>query len=47
MIDWNERKIGKHYFHYGTLSGFGLGFKIDKYGFDFDLIKIYIGIEFR
>jgi hypothetical protein len=35
----------KTYLHFGKLRGIAIGFKIDKWGFDLDLIKFYVGIE--
>jgi hypothetical protein len=32
-------------FHFGYLIGVGLGFQIDRNGWDLDLVKFYIGME--
>jgi len=40
-----ELKVGRYWLHWGKLSGYGLGIKIDKYGMDIDLVKFYVGIE--
>ena len=42
-----ERQIRKYWVHAGRLSGIGFGFKIDKYGWDIDFIKFYIGMEWQ
>jgi len=40
-----ESKIGKYWVHYGYLRGISIGFKIDKYGWDLDLFKFFIGMS--
>jgi hypothetical protein len=40
-----ERRIGKYWLHYGRLRGIALGLRIDRFGWDIDLIKFFIGIE--
>jgi len=42
-----EKKIGKHWFHWGRNSGIGLGFNFDKYHITFDLLFWYVGCEFH
>jgi hypothetical protein len=42
-----ERKIGKYWIHYGCLNGIGLGFKVDRYGWDIDFIRFFIGMEWQ
>ena len=43
MIKFYERNNWSFYF--GSLIGVGLGFKIDRNGWDLDLVKFYIGME--
>ena len=43
MIKFYKRN--NWYFHFGYLIGVGLGFKIDRNGWDLDLVKFYIGME--
>ena len=38
-------KMKRFWFHWGVLRGVAIGFKIDDYGWDIDLIKIYFGME--
>jgi hypothetical protein len=41
-----EKKMGKYWFSYGKMSGFGIGFVVDKYHWNIDLGFWYIGQEF-
>jgi hypothetical protein len=43
MIKFYERNNWSFYF--GSLIGVGLGFKIDRNGWNLDLVKFYIGME--
>jgi len=45
MIEIRLPLRNKTYLHFGKLHGFGIGLRIDKWGFDLDLIKFYVGIE--
>jgi len=42
-----ERKIGKYWVHCGCLNGIGLGFKVDRYGWDIDFVRFFIGMEWQ
>ena len=41
-----EKQIGKVWFSYGRLGGFGIGFMITKYNADLDLGFWFIGLEY-
>ena len=42
-----EMKLGKFWFSYGySFKRFGIGFNIDKYHMDIDLVFFWFGIEF-
>jgi hypothetical protein len=47
MMKYKENKICKYWIHYGVLSGIGLGIRVDRYGWDIDFIKFYIGMEWQ
>ena len=42
----SEKKVGRLWFAYGRLSGFGIGFQISKYNLDINLGFWYVGLEY-
>ena len=40
------KEIGKLWFSYGKLNGFGIGFRVSKSHFDLYLFFWYIGLEY-
>ena len=40
-----EKKVGKHWFTYGRISGFGIGFTVNKYFIDIQFGFWYVGLE--
>ena len=47
LVMHKEIKLGKFWFSYGySFKRFGIGFNIDKYHMDIDLVFFWVGIEF-
>ena len=41
-----EKKIGKYWFHWGRISGIGIGFSINRNFIDVQLGFWYVGFEY-